>query len=317
MNLSMLRHLAIAVGVLCILFSTSTFLLAAEIVWTTQEQSQMTAGVGAPLLEHQISVRKPLCHSEGQYSTGRWMFDRSIGSFPYLSNDDYTWGPLCTKMQQAYLTRGIIPDFLKYKWQPDSCDMLTLDRDNFCRVFQDKTVGIIGDSMMQQFAHSMLGLILGKVESEKYFTPDWNLKVPLCPETEMTFVRWNKYQGKEEDHKVLDAIVEKSDYLIMNFGVHYQPWLEMENSTIDMIRHLEKYDWSKKKLFWRSTVVAHANCSSAVHPDPPTNETYHLHPYYNTGTLPCRFCRPFTHTSCLTCCRRDPCTRASYCPAIV
>lgn len=231
---------------------------------------------------------KQLCRSEVEYADGQWVVDSSIASYPYLSDDDYAWGPQCTEIQHMYMSTGVLPNFLRYRWQPNQCDLLDFDVHNFCRVFQNKTIGLIGDSMMQQFAHSLMGMMLGKVESGRYLTADWNLRIPVCSGSVIIrFVRWNKYQGKEEDRKAMDAIVDTSDYVLMNFGVHYQPWLEMQDATIDLIRHLETHTWTNKRLFWRSTIVAHANCSTAVSPDLPTlhnsTHSYSLHSWYNTG----------------------------------
>ena len=99
------------------------------------------------------------------------------------------------------------------------------------------------------------------------------LRVPLCPDDDhhnvsLVYQRWDKYEGKEQDRAALAELIEESDYLVLNWGVHYQTWSDMEKSTDDFVGVLEKH-WilphkKPERLFWRSTNVAHANCSIAT-----------------------------------------------------
>lgn len=94
-----------------------------------------------------------------------------------------------------------------------------------------QTIGTIGDSIMQQFAHSFMGRFLGKVDASEfvYGEAEWfsKLRVPLCNDTPYTvtllFHRWNKYQAQDADREALAEIAQASDYLIFNWGVHYLP----------------------------------------------------------------------------------------------
>ena len=170
------------------------------------------------------------------------------------------------------------------------------------------TIGVSGDSMSQQFVHSLMGLSRGSVENhENFLVPKvWEgkpqhwmkLRIPLCPDdghnnVTLVYQRWDKYEGKEQDRDALTALIEESDYLILNWGVHYQPWAEMESATDDFVRVLEKL-WvppnkKSERLFWRSTNVAHANCSIATGPlhdrGSSINAGSIVHEQYNTQEI--------------------------------
>lgn len=208
---------------------------------------------------------------------------------------DYEWEPRCTDLQKEYLATGAVPDFLKYGWQPESCDLARFDKEDLCRRLDGLTVGIIGDSTQQQFAHSFIGLMLGKYLDKGFFvTPDdGKLLVKLCPNSQysvnLMFRRLNKYQGTEEDQKVLAEMAQLSDYLIVNFGVHYQPWNEMEKATQDLTRVLEEH-WQppqkkQQRLMWRSTIAAHDNCGASTGPIEGIEHALHKNPNYNTDEI--------------------------------
>ena len=178
----------------------------------------------------------------------------------------------------------MFPDFLRYKWVPDSCELDNQwNRRTFCQRMDGMTIGVSGDSMTQQFVHSLMGLSRGSVEKHELFLEPkvWEgkpqhwmkLRVPLCPDDDhhnvsLVYQRWDKYEGKEQDRAALAELIEESDYLVLNWGVHYQTWSDMEKSTDDFVGVLEKH-WilphkKPERLFWRSTNVAHANCSIAT-----------------------------------------------------
>lgn len=208
------------------------------------------------------------------------------------------------EMQNAYLKDGIVPDFLRYQWKPQACDLLPFSKEHFCEVMDGQTIGTIGDSIMQQFAHAFMGIFLGTVDDADYVfgEPDWyegvpyyrKLRVPLCRDfpknnsVTLLFYRWNKYQPVESSRQVLREIANASDYLILNWGVHYLPWLEMEKATEDFLEVLQE-QWGNKqseRIFWRSTIVAHEQCQNVTSPDPPTSHfDTNRNPNYNTNEI--------------------------------
>jgi GDSL/SGNH-like Acyl-Esterase family found in Pmr5 and Cas1p len=232
------------------------------------------------------------CRTPYEYNRGQWVFDDSADLVPpYWSDPDPVWGPLCTKQQQRYRDSGnqshLLPDYLRYKWQPHDCqlDNQQWDRHAFCKLLEGKTIGVSGDSMSQQFVHSLMGYTRGTVEShEQFLVPSkvWEgkpsywikMRVPLCPQnkdgTTLVYQRWDIYQGKEQDRAALTELIQESDYLVLNWGVHYQMWPDMEKATDDFVGLLEEL-WrpphkKPERLFWRSTNVAHANCGMATGP---------------------------------------------------
>ena len=284
-------------------------------------------------LEEEVIPNQPLCstihsnsnndatsqHSivEHDYRKGSWVFkddktnDASSVLFPYFGGKDEVWGPHCTALERQYNETGIIPDYLKYDWQPHNCHLLKFHKERFCNAIANQTIGIIGDSISQQFAHSIIGMIHGALiqdESEFLIPPTWNnkLTVPLCAPSQqqptntakLVFLRHNKYVAQDPQSKLsLEEIVDISDYLIINWGVHYQPWNEMDNAVNEFVQVLEtKWTSSNYKqpnnLFWRSTIVAHSNCSTAIIPDENDNNlgssssfNIHNNPKYNTNEI--------------------------------
>ena len=204
--------------------------------------------------------------------------------------------------QDIYLESGTVPEFLKYQWRPYSCEILPFSKERFCEALDGLTIGMIGDSIMQQFAHSFMGRLLGNVDDAPYVydMPEWidgvpyyrKTRVPLCADSHrnvtLLFHRWNKYQPDTSNRRALVDIARQSDYLVLNWGVHYLPWQEMELATADFIKVLEE-KWRGKKserIFWRSTIVAHDNCQNATVPEKPSGkfETHH-NPNYNTNEI--------------------------------
>lgn len=230
-----------------------------------------------------------------QYTQGRWVYNESIASYPYLGGEDYEWGPRCTDLEKEYLVNGVVPDFLKYRWQPDSCDLAPFNREKMCQLLDGMTVGVIGDSTQQHFVHSFMGLMLGNIQEQGFFVPpDYGkFLVELCPNSSysvsLVFRRWNKYQGTTEDRRILTEMAQLSDYLVLNWGVHYQPWSQMENATQDFVRVLEEH-WQApqkkpRRLFWRSTIAAHDNCASSTGPIESIEHALHKNPSYNTNEI--------------------------------
>lgn len=243
------------------------------------------------------AVRSTNTSEDETYTKGTWLKNESLSSYPYLGGEDYTWGPICTDMEKEYLATGKVPDFLKYRWQPESCDLARFDKMDVCRRLDGKTIGIIGDSTQQHFAHSFVGLMLGHLPNNFTNPSDYNNPkqvMELCPydhqhSVTMVFVRWNKYQGTEEDQNVLIDLAQSSDYLLLNWGVHYQPWLDMENATKDFVSILEEH-WQPpqkkpERLFWRSTIVAHDNCAASTGPLESAENAFHKNPNYNTDEI--------------------------------
>jgi GDSL/SGNH-like Acyl-Esterase family found in Pmr5 and Cas1p len=242
---------------------------------------------------HDTTNNKKWCRTPEEYNRGQWVYDNSTDLVPpYQSDPDPVWGPLCSRLQQRYLDSGnqshLLPDYLRYKWQPHDCqlDNRKWDCHEFCKRLEGKTIGVSGDSMSQQFVHSLMGYTRGTVESHEHFlVPDnkvWEgkpvywikIRVPLCPQnkvgTTLVYQRWDMYQGKEQDRAALTELIKESDYLVLNWGVHYQMWPDMEKATDDFVGLLEEL-WRPpnkmpERLFWRSTNVAHANCGRATGP---------------------------------------------------
>ncbi|CAB9507245.1 Protein trichome birefringence-like [Seminavis robusta] len=232
------------------------------------------------------------CQSSLDYLKGTWVYDDNNNStdlaYAYLT-DQEEWAPRCNELQTAYLQSGnqsqLVPQFLRYKWQPNSCNLDHVwDREKFCRTLDGKTIGISGDSMSLQLANSIMGLSLGTVEQEQFITKrplvegeegSWQLRVPLCPQqfqqqqkysVNLVFHRWNAYKGREQDRQALGELLQESDYLILNWGLHPTTPTNPLATAMDDLAEFLHANWKPpqkkpERLFWRSTVVAHGKCS--------------------------------------------------------
>jgi hypothetical protein len=129
-----------------------------------------------------------------------------------------------------YQTTGVVPQYLKYQ------------SINLCRLLHNQTIGLMGDSMMPQFAHSLMGKMLG-------YNDQVSVRLPLCPPptpsnsdnnnvndhndsssgrgrgrgraAELLFMRWNRYYADHEEHRArVVELLRESDVVIMNFGAH-------------------------------------------------------------------------------------------------
>jgi len=274
-------------------------------------------------------AKKPWCRTPEDYNHGEWVKHDDIVAYPYLSDPDPVWGPQCSQLQSDFLAgNGTLPAFLQYKWHPRNCQLALQDhswnQQAFCSSLQNKVLGVSGDSMSQQFVHSIMGHSRGRIEVDEWWKfvvetpwkqmdeaiPDhWvKLKVPLCDHdtidynVTLLYQRWDKYHGGDADRAALTQLAQESDYLLLNWGVHYQQWADMEQAMEDMTSVLKQH-WTKQpeRLFWRSTNVAHANCDTATGPIPiiaeavddsdnqkninPMNASVIIHPEYHTQEI--------------------------------
>ena len=212
-----------------------------------------------------------------EYTKGRWLRNTSIGFRYTVGYKLDKIGPMCTAREIEFLANGTVPKYLQYQWQPQSCDLASFDKENFCRLMDGKKIGVIGDSMMEQFAQSLRGLLLAE-DMVKYWPGNvYNYELNLCAainatkqyNVAMRYIR-SDYSA-DRGHRYVIQIANASDYLIMNWGAHFLGDEVKYNSTVDLIRVLEEH-WDKKpeRIFWRSTIVSHANCNAASRPDDPS-----------------------------------------------
>jgi GDSL/SGNH-like Acyl-Esterase family found in Pmr5 and Cas1p len=227
------------------------------------------------------------CTSGDDYFTGgRWVYNASIETYPYGMADD-DGAPVCTATWHDYQATGVVPEFLKYQWQPRSCAIAPFDKINMCRLLHNQTIGLMGDSMIQTFAHSLMGKMLG-------YNDQVSTRVPLCPApspspddsnndtddndgsssgrghaAKLIFVRWDNYWADNEESSTRAIkLLRESDVVIMNFGVHYTPNATYEKNMIDLVDTLKRHATAGQTLFWRSTIVSHAgDCGAVTRPD--------------------------------------------------
>lgn len=155
-----------------------------------------------------------------------------------------------------------------YTWDDDS--LLPFSRDTFCDTIKDyRQVLFIGDSLIHGMFMS-LSLLLGtdykliagiKI---RFFT-----NVTVCGDKRLVYVRNDDLaerptqRGSNKICKNFKSELQKSDVVVVNRGIHYSP-------INDVMRDLKEFfgtiDYSRQKLFYRTSVAGHPNCDQILTP---------------------------------------------------
>ena len=104
------------------------------------------------------------CCSEDDYAFGEWVRDESA-TWPFRTPPD-TRSSHCEAARRAFAASGAVPDYLRWRWAPAACDgaRAPLDARALCERLDGRVIGVSGDSTMEHFVHSVVGLMTGAVE---------------------------------------------------------------------------------------------------------------------------------------------------------
>lgn len=261
------------------------------------------------LLDAEAQHRKPLCSYEHEYMEGRWIHNASIGlkDMPFHHLENNSLHPHCDGAFQRARRHGTTPQFTKYQWHPWTCELARFDPQTFCTRLNGKNIGMIGDSTQEMFAHYLHGTMHGHLDhicdSNGQYCTNELCGDYLCTGSEQCSVRllWLRAntiaETPEDDFR---ALIEDSDYLIVNFGVHYveddkftnELGVDAEELVVDVeetakithavtgslnstqrleqqltkmvssLKALLEGAWSKpfNQIFWRATMAGHTGC---------------------------------------------------------
>jgi hypothetical protein len=211
--------------------------------------------------------RRPFCRHRDEYTRGEWIMDAAIDAFPYRSIPNPDWQPLCDATQRRYEENGTVPSYLKYRWVPNTCDIIkTLNTVDICHRMNGTTIGVMGDSTSQHFAHSLFGQMTG------YYDFPSSGSFEMCRQHHnnqsrtsviLKWTRLDRYKlMSEEDDAAVKEILQESDYLVLNWGVHYGKDNETHDMLVRFIESKQAY-WGNKPdqhIFWRTNIVSHKDC---------------------------------------------------------
>ncbi|KAJ1439328.1 hypothetical protein B484DRAFT_391847 [Ochromonadaceae sp. CCMP2298] len=79
-----------------------------------------------------------------------------------LNSAHWDHGHVCieAKMSLNMTSYEATRSLLKYKWQPDTCDLVPWDADTFCRLLGERIISFYGDSTMAQVFASLTSLLI-------------------------------------------------------------------------------------------------------------------------------------------------------------
>lgn len=203
---------------------------------------------------------------------GQWESHRDAAWPPYLVAESQVWEPHCVDHQRNYVENGGLPPYMLKRWVPDppSGHLPPLTRHTLCDALRGKVLGLIGDSTMVQFFHTVEGWSTGFVRGDNS-----DQSLPICGDNS-TRILWYRRDFYERD--ALADLATRSDILVFNWGVHFVPDAEVSANLRDISQGIASA-WKEKprdRIFWRASFVAHESCSdNATDTQIATNPSWH------------------------------------------
>lgn len=219
--------------------------------------------------------------------------DLKIGHWVNITYDLPPYTPMRGEVQQR-----TCPDFKQNQpfrtwiWEPEAvrstrCIFKKFEEESYCRLMENKTVAMIGDSV--SFDHFLsLSHLLGVPQAlPRVMRKDALLTSQVCNKDKYNSSSSSSTLIGKRDfylHSVKDIVRDHfPDVLVLNRGAHYVP-------NDELLRHIndtlfpQLNDWQarcklKKKdclLIWRTTVPGHPNCSQFTRPSKSVEEMEQL-----------------------------------------
>mmetsp|Transcript_85459 Transcript_85459/g.242294 ORF Transcript_85459/g.242294 Transcript_85459/m.242294 type:complete len:375 (-) Transcript_85459:56-1180(-) len=173
----------------------------------------------------------PFCSDEAGYINGTWVRDaRKTAARRYWLGG----GRSC---RGRYGRSWQPPDFYWYRWVPQRCKLAPFHARDLCDKLDGQTIGLAGDSMTTQFAHSLIGLMhvrnwtMNGWEFARTATTQLFAPVELCPAgsgRSVRLLRLLAYHPPVKDAKLFKQLVNESDILVLNWGAHWLNDSQME-----------------------------------------------------------------------------------------
>lgn len=178
--------------------------------------------------------------------------------------------------QRLYQRTGQRPAYMNKRWLPSNGAALPrLSTSIVCGALRGKTVGLIGDSMQQLLYQT----IEGWGSDDSFVSGQNREKLELCNgSTRVLWRRHNMLQAPAlESVRQLAAV---TDLLLINFGVHWHSpdhMSEMLPRLLSMLRTSWRHHKPRSNIVWRTTTVAHQNCTHSETPHAAAKPSIRFH----------------------------------------
>ena len=217
---------------------------------------------------------------------GQWV-PQDIETYAYLAEPDFfRYQPHCDRVQREYLvSTGVVPRWQRFAWQLRS-DAQTPTRrrrpstpGHFCGALANLSIAFVGDSMMLQLYEAIEAAVLGV--SLRWKNADAGVLGDRSAQAmaKSTMTRSIVCDGgttlyyARRDGLDMDAVAhaaERSDFLILNWGVHFVPDAEMAFRMAVLTALIDAH-WGVKprdRIIWRASLSAHQWCKHDVAVEP-------------------------------------------------
>jgi hypothetical protein len=183
---------------------------------------------------------------------------------------------------QAATTGGYRPEFMKYEWKPDNCELTPWDARLFCSKLQNRHILMVGDESMAQTHGTLFSMIYQSSLTAQESAQCMN-------HIRFQYSAFLAYQALESEGQNLMAATRGGgfgyDLTIMGTGAHYDLLTSRQNYTIDdegfgnyffpkllddleYIRRLRKNNLKlpKTTFVWKTENPGHPHCSHYSEP---------------------------------------------------
>ena len=234
------------------------------------------------------ALSPPRCYTENAALNGSWVFDNSAFKLPYVMQSS-SWSTHCDKFVRDWMN-GIAPapDYMRYRWTPQTCTLPSADNVGFCQLLFGKTISFVGDSMMQQFFSAFVGMLFGFVPSTRMAWRSFNMTDPIPPVTNCknsssaekcevleqvslhicngnARLRWLRCDLLEDCAHNFERVANVSDILVVNWGVHYTANDVVQERLSQLTGILSRSNMRPgRRVFWRATIASHRVCNSSA-----------------------------------------------------
>lgn len=138
-----------------------------------------------------------------------------------------------------------------YVWRPANCQLLLWQAKQFCNLLDNRTVLFLGDSTMQQSAHSLMSMI---------YTGNGGCANRIA----VTKSRLYLYQDV-----AMSLSIYTPSILVLNHGAHAQDDMDIKNALKEMLRQVMIHNQktgNSTRVIWRTNAPGHVNCTSYASP---------------------------------------------------
>jgi len=261
------KHACLILSALLCFFQGSSF-LSSIMTESTFPDSQVTSKIQ----KNQIHDNTRLC-SQQEITQGEWL-PVTYDQLPYL--------PIKKSSKQCYTE--LVQPWHTYEWQPSAatkttttidddglCEFSKWDQDLFCQLAHNRTISMVGDSLMlEQFSSLIHMLGIRDFQEAFVYNTSGYFEYTVCPHnTTRIFFEWNNWLRKVFKRGL--SVVEP-DILILNKGAWWTNNPAHRHRVMGVFPQLKEWQTRCQQqerqchLIWRTTVPGHPLCQTMTHP---------------------------------------------------